>query len=364
MAFDRPTLQQLVTRIIGDFQARITGASNLLRRSFVRVAGTVYAGACHLLYGRLDDLAKQLFATSADSVFLDVHGYEVGKLRNPAVKAIGSGIATGTESTVIPAGSELQAGSGQIYITDTAATITGGTATVDFTAQLAGEDGNDDAGISLSFVSPISGIDSTITVDSDGIVDGSDEESDDDYRNRILARKQRLPHGGAEHDYVTWAKEYPGVTRVWTFPQYQGNGTIGIAFVRDDDASIIPNETQRDAVKDYIIQHTDPATSTLVGIPVTAEPGLFMIDMSLYSIDLTLAIYPNTTAVQNAVTTKINEVFFSEGGPGKTIDLGQIVDKMYDAVGLERGRIDSPLADISAATNQIHTVGTITWSNY
>jgi uncharacterized phage protein gp47/JayE len=365
MAFNRPTLQQIAERILSDFQSRITGAGSLLRRSFIRVVAKVYAGAIHLLYGFLTYIKDQIFATTADTNNLDAHGNEVGVIRTEAVKATGQGTATGTNGIAIPANTELQSGEGLIYIVDTAVTIAGGIATLDLTAQLAGNDGNEDGGVELTFISPIANVNTIVTITTDGITGGIDEETDDDYRDRILARKRTPPHGGTEFDYENWTKEVSGVTRVWITSAYQGAGTVGVAFVRDNDTdSIIPSESEIATVRSYLISHTDPITGETTGIPVTAEPGLFMITVSLYTVDFTIKIYPNTTTVQNSVTTRLEEFINAEGGPGQTLYYSRISEVISSAASEERHEIVTPVGDVTASTTQVHVLGTITWQDY
>lgn len=365
MPFERPTLTELKTRIQADIETRVTGGTIILRRAVLKILVTVFAGITHLMYGYLDYQAKQLHATTADTEGLANIGDEYGLHRGTAASATGSGTATGNNGISIPAGSELESTGGNIYTVDSEVTIAGGVATVDFTADVDGEDSNDDAGITLTFVSPIAGINTSVTVDSDGITGGGDEEEDDDYRERILLRKRQPPHGGAEFDYEKWALEVDGVTRAWATGEYQGIGTVGVAFVRDNDSdSIIPDETERAEVEAYIIEHTDPASGETVGIPVTAEPGLFIIELQPLTINFTIGLYPNTTAVQNAVTAEIEDLLLREGGPGETIYISLIDEAISLADGEERHRLSIPAADQTAATNQVHILGTITFIDY
>lgn len=364
MGFQRPTLTEIVARATSDFQSRITGATSLFRRSTLKVLSKVLSGIAHQLYGYLDFQADQLFIGSADSERLNDIADEYGIVRTAAVEAIGTGQATGTNGITIPEGTELRATSGQKYDTDADVTIAGGVATLAFTAQLAGADGNDDPAITLTFTSPIAGVNSTVTVGADGITGGADEETDDALRERVLARKRQPPHGGAYFDYEAWALEVSGVTRVWTFPQYQGIGTIGVAFVRDGEASIIPNATQRVAVRAYIVEHADPGTGLTIGCPVTAEPGLFIIELQLLAVNFEIGLYPNTVAVQNAVTNGLTALILREGGPGETIYLSEISEAISLANGEERNRLVSPVANVTAAVNQVHTLGTITFTSY
>jgi uncharacterized phage protein gp47/JayE len=364
MPFQRDSLQTIIDRIVADFQTRITGANSLLRRSVLGVVARVTAGAVHLLYEYLDFQARQIFATTADEAGLDAHANEYGVTRKAATYAIGSGQATGTTGTVIPAGSELSFSDGRIYTIDTEVTIVGEAATVDFTAEEAGTDGNEDGGAVLSFVSPIAGITTAVTVDVDGITGGTDQESDDDLRDRVLTRKRQPPHGGAYFDYETWALEVSGVTRAWSVPQYQGIGTIGVSFVRDNDTNIIPDAVQRAAVRAYIVEHEDPATGLTIGCPVTAEPGLFIIELTALTVNIEVALYPNTSTVQDAVESNLADLILQDGGPGNTLYLSRISEAISLAVGEERHSLTAPVADITAATNQIHVLGTVTFTTY
>lgn len=364
MPFIRDSLQTIIDRIIADFQTRIAGANSLLRRSSLGVVARVNSGAIHLLYEYLDFQARQIFATTADEAGLEAHSSEYGVARKAAVKAIGSGQASGTNGIVIPAGSELNTTDSRVYVTDAEATIAGGVATLDFTAEEAGETGNEDGSCILSFVSPIIGITTSVTVDADGITGGADEESDDDLRDRVLTRKRQPPHGGAYFDYEVWALEVSGVTRVWSEPQYQGIGTIGVSFVRDGDVNILPDAAQRQVVRDYIVEHEDPGTGLTVGCPVTAEPGLFIIELTSLTIDIEVAIYPNTLDVRTAIENNIADLILRDGGPGNTIYLSRISEAISLATGETRHRLTAPAADVTAPVNQVHLLGSVTFTAY
>ena len=364
MPFQRPTLQQIIDRIVGDFNSRVENASTFLRRSVFMILARVVGGAHHLLYGFLDFMKRQLFILTADAEFLEKHGNEYGIARNVGVKAAGGGSGTGTTGLTVPADTKLQSVSGNVYTVDTAVTIAGGAFTVALTAEDYGQEYNESAGVSLTFVSPISGIDTTVLIGSDGLINGTDEETDDAYRNRLLSRKRQPPHGGADFDYVAWALEVSGTTRAWTIAQYQGAGTFGLAFVRDDDDSIVPTETQRLAMEAYIISHTDPETGRTVGVPVTAEPGFFMIPLVALTVNFTIAISPNTAVVQASVRSRLEDLFKTEGGPSQTITISQMYEAIVSALGENKSKITAPADDVGASVNQVHVLGDITFGDY
>lgn len=361
MAFTRVSLSTIVDRIKSDFETRITGATSLLRRSFLAVTSRVNAGAFHLMYEYLDYQAKQLFASTADEAGLETHGDEWGKTRNAAVAATGSGTATGVNGTNIPADTQLQSTDGNVYSTDALVVVAGGIAVLAFTADVAGSASNDDPSITLTFVSPIVGVDTDFTVDTDGIINGADEETDDDYRTRILQRKRQPPFGGAETDYIQWMLEVSGVTRAWALPLYQGAGTIGCAFVRDDDVSIIPDPGEIATVRSYLISHTDPGSGLTVGMPVTALPGLTMITLSPLTITFIIKIRPDTADVRAAIEANLDDLFLRDAGPNQAIRLS----KIREAVSLATGELDSvlisPSNDVTASSTQIQNRGGVTW---
>lgn len=364
MALERPTLQDIVTRIESDLLSKIAGSTTFLRRSVLKILSRIYAGAIHLSYGHIEYLTKQFFILTADTTFLELLANELGISRKAGGKATGQATTTGNTGLVVDAGTRLQSDAGNVYTVNTNVTLVAGSGTLDVTAEDYGDEYNEAGGSVLSFISPVSGIDSTVTVLSSGLTGGLDAESDDDLRDRVLTRKRIAPHGGAEFDYETWMLECSGVTRAWAISEYLGIGTIGCAFVRDDDTSIIPTPAQRTIVENYLISHTDPLTGISIGMPVTAHAGLYMIPLIELAVNLDIGIYPNTNAIQTQVRTNLIDCIKSFGGPGQSIALSQLYEAIGSASGEIKHRINSPVADVAAATNQVHVLGDITFEEY
>ncbi len=364
MPWERPTLREINDRIQSDLASELPGIGSLLRRSVLKINGKVYAGATHGEYGAIQYYKDQLFILTADEEWLDKHGSEYGFPRNQGTKAIGSAVVTGTSGLIVPAGTRLQSASGNVYIVDTSITLSGAVGIIELTAEYAGEDYNEDAGVELSFISPISGINSIATIDSGALTGGYDKEEVEAYRTRLLNRKRTAPHGGADFDYSNWALEYPGVTRAWTIEYYQGVGTIGLAFVRDDDTNIIPSSAEMEAVKTYIIYHTDPNTNSPTGMPVGGKAGLFMIPLNFRTVNMTIQIYPNTTDIQINVRERLLDLFKTFGGPAQRIALSQINEAISAAAGEVRHRITIPTDDEVAAVNEVHALGDLTFLDY
>ncbi|MBK5914570.1 baseplate J/gp47 family protein [Rhodocyclus purpureus] len=354
MPFARPTLRTLIDRAIADINARLPDADARLPFSNLNVLSYVIGGATHGLYGFLDWIARQVFPDSAEEEYLQRWGTIWGVTRKAAAPATGSVTLTGTAGAMVPTGTLLQRPDGQQYQTTADATLAGGSVNAAVVAVTAGEASSCDAGVSLSLVSPVAGVNSSGVVASGGLTGGADIETDDALRARLLARIQQPPHGGSANDYVTWALEVAGVTRAWVYPQELGLGTVTVRFVRDNDgtgADIIPGAAEVAAVQAYIDARR-PVTADVTVVAPNPVPLNFQIQ----------GLTPNTAAVQSAVQTELQDLLLREAVPGGTILLSHIRAAISAAAGETDYMLLSPSANVTNTTGNMSTMGTITWS--
>ncbi len=407
MAFERPTLAELVDRIEQDLISRIGLAGSVLRRSFVRVLARVIAGAAHMLHGHLEFLSRQLFPDLSEDEFLERQGSLFGINKTSPEYAEGNVIVTGTNATAIPSGTvllradlteyetdalgtiatltawanttaytvgQLRRNGGIIYQCITAGTSAGsggptgsddditdgtvhwshvatGTAAVIIavSASVAAEDGNCDADTFFTFESPISGADATVTVATLGLTGGADEEDEEDYRVRVMDRMRSPPHGGTEDDYIAWSKEVSGVTRVWVYPGELGAGTVVIRFARDEDDSPIPDSGEVTDVQDYV----DALKPVTADVTVEAPTGI--------ASDITLSITPDTAALRASVEAEYLDFLIRFGEPGGTLYLSAIRTAIGSVAGITDYNLTVPAADVVYATGELAIPGTITW---
>lgn len=349
MAFNRPILTELVSRIIAGIRSRLT--LDEMRRSDAEVYGRELAGASHALHGHIDFIAQQILPDTAEAEFLDrLASLWLDQARKTAAAAVGSVALSGVSGTLCPAGTVLVRADGAEYTTAADVSIAAGVATVAVTASIAGVAGNDLAGTILTFATPIAGINSSATVTAGALTGGADIESDASLAARISARIKEPPHGGASFDYTTWALEVAGVTRAWVYPQELGLGTVTVRFVRDDDASLIPDAGEVAAVQAYIDARR-PVTAQLTVVAPVAVP-----------LDFTLAVTPNTAAVKAAVQAELTDLLRREAVPGGTILLSHIREAISIAAGETNYTMTVPAADVTHTTGQMATMGTITWA--
>lgn len=122
MSFQRPTLQQIIDRVKGDFRTEL-GIPTVLRRSFEMVMTRAIAGVAHLLYGFLEYIAKQVFVDTAEVENLERHAAIYGLQRKAATFEQFTLKFTGLAGSTIPAGSEVQRSDAALYTTDSVASI-------------------------------------------------------------------------------------------------------------------------------------------------------------------------------------------------------------------------------------------------
>lgn len=354
MAWTRPLLTDLVFRIETDLKGRLSGGDAMLRRAIERVLARVFAGAIHGLYGRLETLAKNLFDDSAEGEVLARRAAIKGLVKKPATLAAGPITVTGADDEVVPEGARLQRSDEAEYLVTAPATIVAGVATVTVVAAVAGSAGVAEEGTELTFVSPIGGISSSAVVATGGLVGGADEETDEELRARLLARNRKPPQGGAQADYEDWAKDISGVTRVWPIPERSGLGTVGVTFVMDGRADIIPLGGDLTIVANYIAA-VRPVTAAVTVFAPTPVP-----------LDLTIALTPEGSAVpeavQAAVEAELKDLLAREAKPGGTILRTHITEAISIAAGELDHVLTVPAGNVTVDAEEMVVLGEITWS--
>lgn len=349
MGFDRPTLTELIARTASDIESRLAGTDARLRRQVLTVLARMLAGTAHGLHGHLAWLADQVLPDKAETDWLDRHGSIWGIARKSASYAAGNIVFTGISGLVVPAGTMIQRADGAEYATDADGTLVSGAAAVAVTAIEAGSAGNTEGGSAMTIVTPVTGINSAAVAASGGLTGGVDMEDDGDYRERIVARIQNPPHGGAAGDYEMWALEVSGVTRVWVVPLYLGEGTVGVFFVCDGLDPVIPDAGMIAAVQ-AAINIVRPITAHVYVLAPIAVP-----------VDFEITLNPLTEAVKSTVTAELADLILRAGEPGGTIYLSQINEAISIAAGEVDHTLVAPAVDIEMGAGELAVMGTITW---
>lgn len=349
MALNRPTVTELITRIRGDVDSRLSGIDPRLRRSLMEVIVKSHAGVTHGLYGGLDAIALDAIPDTSTGAALLRWAAMYAVTGLTGVFATGTVTATGDDGVTIPAGTLLQLGNGVEFLTLGSVDIAGGTATLSLQASKAGDSGNADTASILTFVSPISGVDLTTTVDAPGLTGGVDADEDEDLQKTLVLRIQNPEQGGNLADFERWTFEIAGVTRRWVFPPQIGSALVGVLFVRDNESPITPDAAEIQAVQDNL-----DLKRPLGSRPVVLSP-------ILVPLDLTMSLTPNTAEVQAAVSAEFADMILRDAIPTGTILLSHINEAISIALGEIDHTLTIPVADVTHAPSELPVPGTITF---
>lgn len=356
MPFDRPDLITLIERAQADMDSRLAG-SPYVRHRLMAVVARMQGGVSHGLYGYLAWLALQLMPDTAEAEHLQRWASIWGVAQKPATFAQGTAIfagVAGMEPAVFPAGTRVQRRDGRLYqvLVDTAITAgANGTAVLPLAAIDPGDEGNAPAGTPLQLISPLSGAEAQ-GVSIAGLSGGTDAESDQSLRARLLTRIRTQPSGGAQRDYVTWALQVPGVTRAWCAPGEMGRGSVTVRFVMDgvyENGIPMPDDVAR------VKAHIDGQR------PVTAD--VYVVAPVPQPIDLDLRITPDSPRVRVTTAEAAWAVLQLEAEPGGMVIVSHISEAISLAQGEEDHALIAPAANVQMPKGHLAVPGVINWGD-
>lgn len=308
MPWQTPSLEQVRSENRDVITARLHSGA-MVPNSALRVLADANAGLAYLVLLYIDWLSKQLLPDTAETEWLDRQANIWVGGRKAATHASGSADFTGTMGFLVAAGTLLTAKNLTYQVTENiiiGATATrGGVMSID-----SGAASNLDSGTTLTLAVPVSDIDSSAVVVV--MTGGTDAETDDELRARVLLRIRTPPMGGDADDYVQWALQVPGVTRAWSYPQEMGIGTMTLRFMCDDlraDNNGFPNGDDVAAVAAY-----------LDGVrPVTVKD--FFVEAPIpFSLTFTLNnIVPDSDSVRAEIEQHVKAMLKERAIPGGTI---------------------------------------------
>ncbi len=312
------------------------------------------------IWTALDQAVEYGFAQSTYGLFLDARAEEHGVTRKAATVATGTVEFTGTASTVIPAGTQVSntvlAGSPdtpQIFQTDAEGTVGGGgTVDVDVTAVEAGTAGNLPAAAIDRMVTVVAGI-SAVTNAAE-LTGGTDEETDEVLRARLLAAIAAREGAGTADDYESWALEVSGVGAATTEALWAGAGTVRVMILDTDLAPA--GGALITAVDDYI------ETLRPIGADVTiATPSL-----DTHAISATLTMETGFTVV--GVTTAVEEAiqaYYDSLGTGDDViynEVGAAIVTVPGVADYASLLVDGGAVNVSIGATEKAAMGVVTLS--
>jgi uncharacterized phage protein gp47/JayE len=347
----------------------LPGSDANVPNSVLRVLSDNQGALCHLTLQYIDWLSLQLLPDTAETEWLDRHGQiwlvNADGSTGRKMATLSQGIASFVgqiDGTIVPAGTQLQSGAqaspDSIYggafmfevlddiTTSLAAPVEGPIRALD-----PGSVGNLPSGSILAITPAIPGVVTQVTVVD--LTGGTDTETDDELRMRILHRIQMPPVGGAVQDYVGWALAVPGVTRAWAAVE-QGIGTMTVRFMMDDlraDNDGFPEPEDIDAVGAYI----DKMRPVTVKECLTCAPIKQFIDVNITN------LVPDTDECKAEIEQQLRDMLFKVAAPGQTIFASWINYAIMSAPSVVSYRLVNDEDQIMQAPGYMAVLGTISY---
>ncbi|QQP13059.1 baseplate J/gp47 family protein [Lysinibacillus agricola] len=226
-----------------------------------------------------------------------------GQSRKLATQATTTVIVSGAAGTIVKTG-ELVGTDTILYSVIEEATLNeSGLGHVRIQCNEFGQIGNVPANTIKNFPVSIPGLINVYNPDS--VVDGYDEETDDDLRQRYYDKLQRPGKSGNEYHYREWALEVTGTGDAKIFKRYNGPLSMKVVVI-DANKLPAPNELVED-VRDHIE----------VEMPFGVEDLLVMSAVALkLNLKVSLTLMPGYTEeivinnIKKNITTQLKEIAF------------------------------------------------------
>ncbi len=336
MPYARKTLTQLRAEVLGFINsARITDQNGsvlvqLLQKAILRYIAYAQAGVGFEHYSELDYIALQAVPWTATDEFLEGWAGLKGVVREPATATVGTtSYSANTGSGPIPAGTLVTRQSdGAQYLTTAEGDLGGGANSITVTMQAVtpGAAANFDAGTVFLLGTSIPGVQSQ-SVASAQTTAGTDKETDDNLRTRMLAAYASPPQGGSMRDYVAWAESVPGVTRAWVQPLGLGAGSVVVYFMLDDAEAAhggFPQGTNGVATAETRLPAATGDQLTLANVLYVDAPVpslVWVTAPAAQSVNFTIDDLGtnNTTAMQAQINAALDDMFLRLGNVGGTL---------------------------------------------
>lgn len=341
-----PTTTEIYDRIISDIESKLNQTTPLLFKAFNRVIAMACAGVFTILYKYGQWVLKQIFTITQDQDNLELKGEQYDIPRKSSTTAVLSVDFTGDNNTVIPAGRQFRSNSnGLLYSVNEEAEILTGTIGGEITCLTPGSTGNLIDGSLLTILKPIAGLDNLATVTAT-TTEAEDQEDIEVYRARIQDREKLPPQGGSLVDYVTWSKEFPGITRAFAWGHREvpaiPPGYVSVYPISDDDDDgRIPTTEKLEEVHDYI---DDPTRAPMQVVVINVLP------MTELSVDIIVtALEPNTSEIRNRFAENVAECLLGKEPNQFENQLNE--NNVISRAGIESVYINSGAKSVSLTIN-------------
>ena len=303
------------------------------------------AAQLHSLWVQADWTRRQVFPQTASGGHLEYHAQIRGVTRKGATAANGRiefyiNEAVG-KNLDIPIGTVCLTEGGTEFITYEAATINAGAlqCLASAYARNPGESGNVPPGSVVRMAEAPVGVVGCVNPLS--FLGGSEPESDESLRERVISSYRRLPNGANKAYYESLVLSIDEVKKVVVVPRARGIGTVDVVIASGEG---LPSLELKEQVAEMLEENREICVDILVksptvkGVPmalqISVEDGYIFDD------------------VQNDVKLTLERYFTGER-LGEDVYLAKLGMVVYAVEGVKNYKFDLPLSDILVGETEL-----------
>ena len=304
------------------------------------------------LLAQADWVLDQSFPQTAQGQYLDYHAETRALTRLPAARATGvlrfSAPSAAVTDYEIEAGSAAMTTVGVRFETTEKATLRKGETSVDVPARAveAGANGNAIAGaVHVMAVYPV-GI--TRCENPEAFSGGSDEESDEKLRERVLESYRRLPNGANAAFYEQEALRFPNVAAAKAVGRARGIGTVDVYVSTHGGA---PEEELLGEISAALQKKREIAVDVAVKVPTEK------------SIDVAAELEAEQGWTMREITDAAQEAlqaYFTGERLGEPVYRAKLASILYGVPGVKNYHLLAPAADVPAGATELPVLGKMT----
>lgn len=322
------------------------------------MAVRLYAVASQIygLYVQADWVNRQCFPQTAGGDYLELHAQLRGIQRRAATAAQGvlrfeSDGPAGTD-LVIAKGTVCMTAGGVRFETTQEEVLSAGAESVEVPAQAVepGVSGNAAAGaIRAMAVAPV-GV--SRCTNPQAFSGGTDAESDEELRERVLDTYQRMPNGANAAFYQQGAMSFPQVAAATVIPRPRGIGTVDIVVATPTGE---PDEELLEQLQAYFEERREIAVDLQVRAPEKKQ------------VSVTIRVQAEENRDAAAVRQEVEQVirsWFDGRRLGQDVLRAKLGELTFGVPGVKNYVIDAPAADIAVSSDVLPWLESLTISEW
>ena len=335
-----------------------------MRAAFAKETGFVPNDGCDMmvrlyalaaevqsLLAQADWVLDQSFPQTAQGQYLDYHAETRALTRLPAARATGvlrfSAPSAAVTDYEIEAGSVAMTTGGARFETTEKAVLRKGETSVDVPARAveAGANGNAIAGaVHVMSVYPV-GV--TRCENPEAFSGGSDEESDEKLRERVLESYRRLPNGANAAFYEQEAMRFPNVATAKAVGRARGIGTVDVYVSTHGGA---PEEELLGEISAALQKKREIAVDVAVKVPTEK------------SIDVAAELEAEQGWTMREITDAAQEAlqaYFTGERLGEPVYRAKLASILYSVPGVKNYHLLAPAEDVAVDATELPVLGEV-----